>query len=193
MFLRRVPSGVVIARNGYFAKSLPGLELCLSTKADMVIKIQIVEPAFYVFAHLAQSADPFGEELECFHVAIGAPLAMVGAPLLDLPRLPFMGRLFHNPRENLAVAFSFREFCLQSLGRDPGETKPMSIDGVVVFVFAGHAGQFGSTFINNAREDAIATEAHARAARRTLREIRRVIQICVHARQRNSKKSAVQN
>ena len=51
---------------------------------------------------------------------------------------------------------------------------------VVVFVFASCPRDLGAAFIEDAGENDVAAETHARAARRTLGEIRGVIQSCIH-------------
>src|SRR6266436_1268652 len=55
---------------------------------------------------------------------------------------------------------------------DAGEPKPMPIHRVVVFIFTGSAGEFGAAFVQDAGEDYIASEAHSRTARRSLRQVR---------------------
>ena len=51
---------------------------------------------------------------------------------------------------------------------------------VVVFVFARRASDFGAAFVEDARKHDVAAETRARTARRTLGEVRSMIQSCIH-------------
>ena len=51
---------------------------------------------------------------------------------------------------------------------------------IVVFVFTRCASDLGAAFIEDAGENDVAAETHARAAWRTLGKVRGVIQGCIH-------------
>src|ERR1700737_1120266 len=137
-------------------------------ESNVIVEVEVIVPRFHVLARLADVTDAFGKKLECFHVAIRAALIVISAPLLDFPWRMFVRRVFLNPRQHLAVAFAGGEFGFQGLGGNSGETEPMMIHWIIVFVFAGCPGDLGAALIKDAGETDIATEAHARTTRRTL-------------------------
>src|SRR4030081_156749 len=149
---------------------------------DVIVEVEVIVPGFHVFARLADVADALGEKLERFHIAIRAALIVISAPLLDLPRRTFVRRVLLNPRQHLAVAFAGGEFGFQRLGCNSGETEPMMVHWIIVFVFAGCRGDLGAALVEDAGETDIAAETHARATRRTLPEIWGVIQGYIHKR-----------
>ena len=112
--------------------------------------------------------------------------------MLDFPWAMFVRRVFLNPSQHLAVAFAGGEFGFKGFGRDPGKPEPVIITRVVVFEFAGGAGQFGPAFVEDAGEDDKAAEANPRAARRAFGQIGSVIQFLIHAQnyQRAGEKQA---
>ncbi len=137
----------------------------------MVVEVEVIKPRFHVFPRFAAGADALGEKFQGFHVTVGASLVVVGAPMLDFPRRALQRRVFFDPREDFTVAFAGGNFRLQRLVRDAGEPKPMPIHRVIVFVFARRAGECGATLVEDASEEDVAAEPHARAARRTLGEV----------------------
>ncbi len=83
-----------------------------------------------------------------------------------------MRSILLDPREHLAIAFAGCQLLLESLRRDAGKPEPVIIGRVVVFEFTSSAGDFRAAFIEDAREDNVAAQSYARAARWTLCEIR---------------------
>ena len=57
----------------------------LAAKADVVVKVESVEPGFDVFAGLGVVAHVFGEFGESFSVAIWSTFVEIGGPSLDFP------------------------------------------------------------------------------------------------------------
>src|ERR1700682_4499214 len=151
-------------------------------ESDVIVEVEVIVPRFYVLAGLADVTDAFGKKLERFHVAIRAALIVISAPLLDFPWRTFVRRVLLNPRQHLAVAFAGGEFGFQRLGCNFGETEPMMVHWIIVFVFTCCPGDLGAALIEDASETDVAAETHARAARRTLRKIWGVIQGCIHKR-----------
>jgi hypothetical protein len=149
-------------------------------KGDVIVEVEIIVPGFHILPGLTDIADAFGKKLQRFHIAIGAALIVISAPLLDFPRRAFMRSVLLDPRQRFAVAFSGREFRPQCLGRNSGKAKEVMVHRVVVFVFAGQARNVGAALIEHACEHDVAAESHSGAAGRTLGEIRRGIRGCVH-------------
>src|SRR5258707_877262 len=106
----------------------PGLRL--STEGDVFVKVEIIEPGFHIFEGLAQPADALGKELQRLHVTVPTALAVEGAPMLNLPHLALMWRVFLHPGQDLTVATSFGEFSFQRYWSDAGEPKPMPVHRV---------------------------------------------------------------
>jgi len=154
----------------------------------VIVEVEVIKPRFHIFSSLADIAYALGEKLQRFDIAIRSAFVVVGAPMLDFPGRALVESILLNPREHLAVALSCGEFGFQRFGRNSGEPEPMMIHRVVVFVFACRAGDFGAAFVEDAGEHGVAAETHAWTARRTLGEVRRVIQSCIHveAYQRNA-------
>src|SRR5262245_36089126 len=139
-----------------------------AAKRDMVVEVEVVKPGLHILAGFAQATDPSGKELQSFHVTIGAAFVVESSPVLDFPWLAFVRRVFLHPRQDVAVAFALGEFGFQRFGCNASESKPVAVHWVVVFVFAGNAGQVGPAFVDDAREENVAAETHAWAARRAL-------------------------
>lgn len=121
--------------------------LHLNAKADVIVEVLVIEPGLHILAGLAQATDAAGEKLQGFHIAIRATLVVEGAPVLIFPRLTFVRRVFLHPCQDFAVTLGFGEFSLQRLRRDAGKTEPVSVNRVVVFVFARGSGEFGRAFV----------------------------------------------
>src|SRR5476651_1175014 len=100
---------------------------CLPAECDVVVKIEIIEPRFYILTGLADVAHAFREELQCFNIAIRAAFIQPRAPLLDFPRRALLWSVLLNPPEHVAIAFSLGELGLERLRRDPSETKPVVV------------------------------------------------------------------
>src|SRR6266446_1530336 len=156
--------------------------LRFSAESDVIVEVEVIVPRFHVLTGLADVTDAFGKKLERFDIAIRAALVVISAPLLDFPWRVFVRRVLLNPRQHFAVAFAGGEFGFQRLGGNSGETKPMVIHWIIVFVFPGCPGDLGAALVEDAGETDISAETHARTARRTLREIWGVIQSCIHKR-----------
>jgi hypothetical protein len=87
----------------------------------------------------------------------------------------FVRRVLLNPRQHFPVAFAGGEFGFQRLGRYPGETEPVIVARIIVFVFTRCPGDLGAVFIEDVGENDVAAETHAWTAWRTLGDIRGVI------------------
>src|SRR5215469_2855598 len=114
-----------------------GLELRLSAKSYMIIKIEQVEPRFHVFPGRVKLFHALGEHFERFHIAVRAALGKVGAPLLDLPWTALVRRVLLYPGQHLAVPFSGGKLSLEGIWRDPRKSEPMVIAWIIVFEFSG--------------------------------------------------------
>ena len=138
----------------------------------MVIEVDQVHPRLDVFARFREGTNAAEEKYERFLVAVRCALQHIVAPLLDLPRLGLVLRMPADPFQDLGVAFAGGELLEQSRRIEPEEVDDVLVEGRVVSKFAIFADKGGAAFVEHARERNVATKAAARAARRTLGEIR---------------------
>lgn len=157
-------------------------ELSFPAKSDVIIKVEQVEPGLHIFSGWVKLFHTIGEHLERFDVTVRAALGKISAPLLNFPWSAFVRRVFLDPGQHFAISFAGRELGLQGLGCDSSKAEPMIVARIVVLELSCGAGDLGAALIKDPWKDNVTAQPYARAARRTLREIRRVIQLCSHDR-----------
>ena len=145
---------------------MAGVSSCLASEADEIVEVEVVEGAAQVFAGGVEALDLFGVPLAHFDIVKGDGVRPVG-PLADFQRRVFERRVFVDPGQDVPVAGTGGDLLLQGGGIDAGETEEVPVVGVLVFVFAGGSGEFRADLVEDARQDGVAAEADAGAARWT--------------------------
>ena len=141
----------------------------------MIVEVEIIEPRSHIFSSGTDAADLLGEKFQRLHIAIRAALVVIRAPLLNFPSRALVRRVFRDPEQDFAVAFSLRQLGFERFRGQAGEAKPMVIDRVVIFVFARGPGEIGPAFFEDTGEGDIAAATDAWAAGRTVGEVGRGI------------------
>ncbi|MEY2439589.1 MAG: hypothetical protein QOI34_974, partial [Verrucomicrobiota bacterium] len=121
-----------------------------AAEGDVIVEVEQIEPRFHVLARFIEFADSLGKKLQRLDIAVRGALIKVSTPLLNLPWGALVRSGLLDPSQHLAVAFAGREFGLQLVCGNSGETKPMIVGGVVVFVFARSAGDLSPALVENA-------------------------------------------
>ena len=141
-----------------------------ATEGGKVVEIEDIEPGGDVFAFWVSG---FLIAVEAFALVDGGGGASVHevGPSFDFLAASGMFLIFLDPAEDFSIARAASDLFFEGEGIDPCKFEEVLIEGAVVVVFAVFFEKSGATFVEDAGEEDIATEADARAAGRLAGEV----------------------
>src|SRR5258708_7305069 len=105
-------------------------------EADVVIKVQGVEPRLDVFAGLRVLPHVFGESREGFRVAVRSTFVEIGGPSLDFPRWVRKLGMRQDPFKDLPVALPGCQLFQEGFRIETKKPDEVLVSGRIVNVFA---------------------------------------------------------
>ena len=164
---RSVAKGVVFPHHS----TTPGLQhsrglSSFPAGADVIVKVQQVEPGRDVLAVLGNFRMEFVEEGARFGVS-RSTLFLHCRPGQNksLVWFGFGGGI--DPLEDFPIAFAGGDLLFERFGFDAGKLEQALVHGAGVIVFAILSGDGRATFVEHAGQDHVAAQPHARTAGRS--------------------------
>ena len=155
------------------------LNLCFSSKADIVIELAEFEQGFDVFPGFGKPAQVFGKEGKCFGVAVRRAFFHESRPGFDFPwRARGLG-MGLNPFEHFPVTFAGCQLLQQSIGIEAKKLHQALVGWGIVYVLAVFLRERRPALVEHAGQNHVVAQTNAKAPGRALSQINKEM-LCFH-------------